>query len=277
MALSLLTNMASLEAQRNVNITQSSLATSVERLSSGMRINHASDDAAGLAISSKLTAELKGLKQASRNANDAISMIQTAEGGLGEVNNLLSRMRELAIEAANGGTVGNSERGAIDTEFQALKSEITRIVNVTTYNGQALLQGGASAGLSFQVGAFNTSNDHVVLTISSIDISQLSISSSDVTSQTSSQDAIGALDDAIESIAITRANIGASQNRLVTTVDNLSISYNNLSAANGRILDTDISEESANLTAKNILLQAGVSVLAQANSQPQVIMQLLRG
>lgn len=276
MSLSLLTNMASLEAQRNVNNTQSMMSQSVERLSSGMRINHAADDAAGLAISSKLSATLKGLKQASRNANDAVSMIQTAEGGLGEVNNLLSRMRELAVESANGGTLGDSERASINTEFKALKSEIDRIVSVTSYNGQALLSGGVS-NTSFQVGAFNTSNDRISVTIAGTSASTLSISSSNVSSVTSSQNALQALDKAIGTVANSRAAIGAIQNRLATTIDNLALGYNNLAAANSRIMDTDVAEESAAMTRSNILLQAGISVLSQANSQPQAALTLLRG
>jgi flagellin len=276
MTLSLLTNIASLEAQRNVSNTQSTLASSVERLSSGMRINHASDDAAGLAISSKLSAELKGIKQAARNANDAVSMIQTAEGGLSEVNNLLSRMRELAVAAANGGTLGNSERGAINTEYTALLNEIDRIVAVTTYNGQVLLDGSVSA-TSFQVGSFNTSNDRLSLTITATGSSTLAINGTDVSTVAGAQSVLSLLDTAIRGVAIQRANVGASQNRLVTTVDNLGIAFNNLSAANSRILDADVAEETAAMTRNNILLQAGISVLAQANTQPEAALQLLRG
>lgn len=276
MTLSLLTNIASLEAQRNVSNTQNTLASSVERLSSGMRINHASDDAAGLAISSKLTAELKGLRQAARNCNDAVSMIQTAEGGLEQLNVLLSRMRELAVEAANGGTLGASERGAVNTEYQALLSEINRIVNVTTYNGQKLLDGSVSA-TSFQIGAFNTNNDRLALTIASSNTTTLAINGGSISTVTTAQTALQKLDNAIGNVAIQRANIGASQNRLVVTVDNLSIAYTNLSAANSRILDVDVADESAAMTRNNILLQAGISVLSQANSQPQVALQLLQG
>ena len=276
MTLSLLTNIASLEAQRNVSNTQATLASSVERLSSGMRINHASDDAAGLAISSKLSAEIKGLRQAQRNANDAISMIQTAEGGLGEVNNLLSRMRELAVEAANGGTLGNSERSAINTEYTALLSEVDRIVAVTTYNGQVLLNGSVS-NTSFQIGAFNTSNDRLALSITATGVSTLAINSSSISSVSTAQNSLSRLDKAIGTVAIQRANIGASQNRLVTTTDNLNIAYTNLSAANSRILDVDVAEETAMMTRNNILLQAGIAVLSQANSQPQAALQLLKG
>ena len=275
MSLSLLTNVSSLEAQRNVNNTQSLLAASVERLSSGMRIAHASDDAAGLAISSKLTAELRGIKQATRNSNDAISMVQTAEGGLSQVNNLLSRMRELAVEAANGGTLSDSERSSIDTEYQALSSEIDRIINVTTYNSQVLLNGDCSS-ISFQVGAFNTADDRLTLSISATSTSTLSVSSTSVSTMSGAQDAIEALDGAIETIATSRASIGAAQNRVQAAVDNLTDAYTNLSAANSRIMDTDVAAETANLTQNNILLQAGVSVLAQANTQPQIALQLLR-
>jgi flagellin len=275
MTLTLLTNIASLAAQRNVNNTQNSLEASVERLSSGIRINHASDDAAGLAISSKLSAVIRGLTQAERNANDGVSMIQTAEAGLGEVNGLMARMRELAVEAANGGTLGNSERSALDVEFQALTSEISRIVSVTSYNGQQLIDGSLSAGTTFQVGAFNTASDRISFSVGSSDTTTLSINTLNVTDVTNAQNSIDALDKAIGTIASTRAGIGAAQNRLATTIDNLSQSHTNLSAANSRILDTDVAEETANLTRNTILLQAGVSVLAQANQQPQAALQLL--
>lgn len=276
MTLSLLTNLASLEAQKNVNRSQSTLQSSVERLSSGKRINHASDDAAGLAISSKLTAELRGLKQAGRNAQDAISMVQTAEGGLEQVNNLLSRMRELAVESANGGTLGNNERASINTEYELLNSEIDRIVQVTTYNGQKLLNGDLSS-TSFQVGTYNTVNDRIELQIASVAASTLTVSSTAVSTMSGAQDAIQNLDFAIGAVAVHRALIGASQNRIAATVENLSTSYNNLSAANSRILDVDVAEESAVLARNTILLQAGISVLSQANQQPQAALQLLRG
>lgn len=275
MTLSLITNIASLAAQRNVSNTQAQLEASVERLSSGIRINHASDDAAGLAISSKLTAVIRGLAQAQRNANDGVSMIQTAEAGLGEVNGLMARMRELAVESANGGTLGKTERSSLNVEFQALSSEISRIVSVTSYNGQQLIDGSLSAGTSFQVGAFNTKADRIAISLTSNDTTTLKINTLNVTGVTSAQDSIQALDDAIETVASSRAGIGAAQNRLATTIDNLSQEYTNLSAANSRILDTDVAAETANLTKNTILLQAGVSVLAQANQQPQAALQLL--
>ena len=276
MTLSLLTNMASLEAQVNVNSTQALLESSVERLSSGRRINHASDDAAGLAISSKISAETRGLKQAQRNAGDAISMVQTAEGGLGQINNLLARMRELAIEAANGGTLSDSERASLQQEYGALQEEIDRIVNVTTYNGQELLNGTLSS-VSFQVGAFNTQFDRIGISINSVSTTSLSINTDSVTTFTVAQNAIEDLDNAISLVAEYRAAIGASQNRVEQAIDNLSTMFNNLTAANSRIMDVDVADESATLTRNNILLQAGISVLSQANSQPQAALQLLRG
>jgi flagellin len=277
MGLSLLTNLASLAAQRNVSNTQSLLEASVERLSSGQRINHASDDAAGLAISSSLTATIGGLAQAGRNAQDAISMIQTAEAGLGSINELLTRMRSLAVESANGGTLTASNRASVDTEYQALLTEINRIVNVTTYNGQVLINGSLSSGSSFQVGVFNTTNDVIAINLSNSNAAAgaLNIATSAVNTSASAQDALSQLDNAISHLASERAGIGAAQLRLTTTVDNLAEEYINLSAANSRILDVDVAEETANLTRTQILLQAGISVLAQANQQPAAALALL--
>ncbi len=275
MGLSLLTNVASLAAQRNVSNTQSLLEASVERLSSGQRINHASDDAAGLAISSSLTATIGGLAQAGRNAQDAISMIQTAEAGLGSINQLLTRMRSLAVESANGGTLTASNRASVNTEYQALLTEITRIVNVTTYNGQTLINGSLSSGSSFQVGVFNTTNDVIAINLSSASTGALNIATSSVNTSLKAQDALSQLDSAISHLASDRAGIGAAQLRLTTTVDNLAEEYINLSAANSRILDVDVAEETASLTRTQILLQAGISVLAQANQQPAAALALL--
>lgn len=277
MGLSLLTNLASLAAQRNVSNTQSLLEASVERLSSGQRINHASDDAAGLAISSALTATIGGLAQAGRNAQDAISMIQTAEAGLGSINSLLTRMRSLAVESANGGTLTASNRASVDTEYQALLTEINRIVNVTTYNGQVLINGSLSSGSSFQVGVFNTTNDVIAINLSNSNTatSALNIATSAVNTSHKAQDALSQLDNAISHLASNRAGIGAAQLRLTTTVDNLAEEYINLSAANSRILDVDVAEETASLTRTQILLQAGISVLAQANQQPSAALALL--
>jgi flagellin len=277
MALSLLTNVSSLEAQANVNKTQGELQQSVERLSSGLRITHASDDAAGLAISSRLVAQLGGLAQAQRNSNDAVSMIQTAEAGLGDINTLLTRMRELAVESANGGTLGASDRASLNTEFTALQSEITRLVNVTSYNGQNLIDGSLSTGTSFQVGTFNTASNRIAFTLASSDAVTLGVNTgqTDVSTQLSSQNAIDLISSAINTVSSQRASIGAAEMRVAVTIDNLASTYTNLSAANSRIADVDVAAETAALTKHSILLQAGISVLSQANNQPQAALSLL--
>ncbi len=279
MALTLLTNVASLEAQKNVNMTQSSLQASVQRLSSGLRISQASDDAAGLAISSRLTAQLGGLQQAQRNANDAVSMIQTAESGMNDINSLLTRMRELAVQSANGGTLSTGDRTALNTEFTALQSEITRIVNVTSYNGQNLIDGSLSSGTSFQVGTFNTDSNRITFQLSSTDAQTLGVNTGqiDVTSQLSSQNAIDTISTAINTVSTNRAGIGAAQARVSQTINNLASTFTNLSAANSRIKDVDVAQETAKLTQESILLQAGLSVLSQANQQPTSALSLLRG
>jgi flagellin len=277
MAFSLLTNVSSLEAQHNVNTTQSALQTSVERLSSGLRITHASDDAAGLAISARLGAQLGGLAQAQRNANDGVSMVQTAEAGLTDVNTLLTRMRELAVQSANGGTLGASDRASLNTEFVALQSEITRIVNVTSYNGQNLIDGSLSTGTSFQVGTFNSASNRISVSLLSADAQTLGINTgqTDVNTQLSAQNAIDLISTAINTVSTQRAAIGAVELRVAVTIDNLASTYTNLSAANSRISDVDVASETAALTKHSILLQAGISVLSQANQQPSAALSLL--
>ena len=278
MALTLLTNVASLEAQKNVTNTQESLNGSISRLSSGLRIRRSSDDSAGLAISSRLTAQIGGLQQAQRNANDGVSMIQTAESGLAGVNSLLTRMRELAVQSANGGTLSASDRMSVNIEFSALQSEITRIVNVTSYNGQKLIDGSLSSGTSFQVGTFNTSNDRIQVSIANADANSLGVNSStDVSTQFTAQNAIDSISTAINTISGQRANIGAAQRRIAVTIDNLADAYTNLSASNSRIADVDVADETSRLTRNQILLQAGISVLSQANQAPQAALALLRG
>jgi len=275
MALRINTNAASLRAQQNLSKAQGALTSNVERLSSGLRINRAGDDAAGSSISSKLSADVRGLKQASRNTNDAVSVIQTAEGAMGEINGLLTRMRELAVQSANGGTMTSSERGYIDQEFQLLESEINRIVNVTEFNGQKLIDGTISAGVDFQVGMNNTANDRIALSVADSDSTALGLNDDVLTSQTSSRAAIDALDTAIQSVATTRGTLGTTQNRLTVTLTNLSNMHENLSAANSRIRDVDVAEESASMTRNQILQQAGVAVLAQANALPQSALALI--
>jgi flagellin len=275
MAIRVNTNPTSLRAQTNLNKAQNSLTANIERLSSGLRINRAGDDAAGSSISSKLSSDTRGLKQASRNTNDAISVIQTAEGALNEVNGLLTRMRELAVQSANGGTMTSNERGYIDQEFQLLESEINRIVNVTEFNGQKLIDGTMSTGVDFQVGMNNTSDDRIQLSVADSDSTALGLNDDLLTSQTGAQQAIDALDSAIQSIATSRGTLGTTQNRLTVTLGNLSNMHENLSAANSRIKDVDVASESAAMTRNQILQQAGTAVLAQANQLPQAALSLI--
>jgi flagellin len=275
MALRINTNPVSLRAQQNLSKAQGALSNNVERLSSGLRINRAGDDAAGSSISSKLSADTRGLKQASRNTNDAISVIQTAEGAMNEINGLLTRMRELAVQSANGGTMTSNERSYIDQEFQLLESEINRIVNVTEFNGQKLIDGSMSTGVDFQVGMNNTSNDRISLSVADTDSTALGLNDDALTSQTGAQQAIDALDSAIQSVATSRGTLGTTQNRLTVTLTNLSNMHENLSAANSRIKDVDVASESASMTRNQILQQAGVAVLAQANSLPQSALSLI--
>ena len=275
MALSMLTNVSSLGAQRNLAKTSNQVAKNVARLSSGMRINKSADDAAGLAISSKMSAHIRGLSQSKRNANDAISLIQTAEGGLNEINSLLTRMRELSVQAATGGTLVTSDRSALNQEFQALESEINRIVEVTQYNGSALLNGAMSTGVSFQVGILNSGNDRITLSIATATATALSTGSSSLGTTTAAQKAITAVDTAISNVATRRNTLGSAQNRLQVTISNLGSIHENLSAANSRIRDVDVAAETADMSRNQILMQAGVSVLSQANQMPGMVLSLL--
>jgi len=280
MTISVLTNVASLNAQRNLTATQSALAASVGRLSSGMRINTAADDAAGLGISENLKANIRSLAQAQRNANDGISMSQVAEGSMNDMQGIVSRMRELSVQSANA-TLGDTERGYIQTEFTQLSQEINRISSVTDFNGQKLLDGSASAGLTFQIGVQNTANDRLSmsitrLTTSTLGSTSLSIASASLSTAANAQVAIGTFDRAIQQLSQARAKVGATQNRMTVTVSNLAVAQENLTAANSRIRDVDVANETANLTKSQILSQAGLAVLAQANQLPQSALSLLR-
>ncbi len=278
MAISLMTNVTSLSAQRNLNKTNMSLSDNIGRLSSGLRINRAGDDAAGLGVSARLSSQIRGISQAERNANDGVSMLQTAEGGMGEIGNILSRMRELAVQAANGGTLGSTERGYLDNEFQALDDEITRIAEVTEYNGQSLLDGSlATTGADLQVGIFNTANDRITVNIDDVRSSTLGVSSLDLTSTANAQTAIDALDLAITTVSTARGSIGAAENRLTSAVNNLGSMKESFSAANSRIVDVDVAAETSALSRNQVLVQAGVAVLAQANQMPSYALSLLRG
>jgi flagellin len=280
MTISVLTNVSSINAQRNLTGTQAALASSVGRLSSGMRINSASDDAAGLGISENLKANIRSMAQAQRNANDGISMSQVAEGSMNDMQGIVSRMRELSVQSANS-TLGDTERGYLQTEFTQLSSEVNRISAVTDFNGQKLLDGSASAGLTFQIGIQNTANDRLAMSIgkittSTLGTSTLHIASASLATASFAQAAIASFDKAVQQLSQARAKVGATQNRMTVTVSNLAVAQENLQAANSRIRDVDVASESANLTKSQILSQAGLAVLAQANQLPQSALSLLR-
>lgn len=276
MGLRINTNISSLSAMRTLNATRQALDGSLERLSSGSRINRAGDDAAGLAISENLRAQIRGLKQAKRNALDGVSLIQVSEGGLNEVSNMLVRLRELAIQAASD-TVGDKERSFTDREFQALKSEIQRISDSTNYNGNPLLNG--KGGLfEIQVGTGNNPlADRLAYNSQNADITleALGLTGESVATKVGAQTTLAAIDGALTRVNSVRADMGAIQNRLQSTINSLSISDENLSAANSRIRDADLAQEVSEMTKNNILMQAGISVLGQANNQAQASLKLL--
>jgi flagellin len=273
MSLTVNTNIASLTAQRNLVGTNRSLQISMARLSSGLRINSAKDDAAGLALSDKMTAKIRGLNQAVRNANDGISMAQVAEGAVQESTNLLQRMRELAVQAANG-TYGDDERASLNDEFTQLQAEITRIAGATEFNGKMVLQGSLN-GISFQVGA--DAGQKITLNVTgSFGASGLGVEAETVSTVAAASGAISAIDAALGSIDTFRGQLGAIQSRLESTVSNLMNISENVSAARSRIMDADFAEETANLTRAQILQQAGVAMLSQANAIPQTALALLQ-
>jgi flagellin len=268
------TNVMSLNAQRNLNMSQSAMATAVQRLSSGLRINSAKDDAAGLAISQRMTAQVRGMNVAIRNANDAISLSQVADGALGSVGDMLQRMRELAVQSANA-TNGSGDRSNLDAEFQQLGSEITRVLANTKFNGLAVL--GANAGTqTFQVGADSSDTINVTTTEMDNNASVTAVTSTNITSATNASAAINLVDTALTTINNERALYGATQNRFESVVSGLQINVENQMAARSRITDTDFAAETASLTRAQILQQAGTAMLAQANAQPQSVLSLLK-
>lgn len=270
------TNVAAINAQRNLSGSQRMIGKSMAQLASGSRINIAADDAAGLAISEGLKASIRSSAQAQRNANDGISMVQTAEGGLNEIGNIVVRLRELGIQAASD-TVGEIERGFLNKEVDQLKSEVQRISSVTTW-GKTKLLDGSTPQFDFQVGIYNSAEEDRI----SFDASQnvatldaLGMGGLDYTSKEGAQVGLEALDSAQELVNGYRANLGALQNRLTSTVDNLGVAHENMSAANSRIRDTDVAQASSEMVRNNILLQAGTSTLAQANSSNQLALKLI--
>ncbi len=280
MGFRIMTNTSSLTGLRHMRNTRRLLDKSLERLSSGYRINKAGDDAAGLAISEKLRSKIRGLMQAQRNANDGISLVQTAEGGLNEVQNILVRMRELGVQAASD-TIGPKERVYLDNEYQALKEEIDRIANSTDFNGTQLIDG-TGGTLDFQV---NTGGDNI-LGVDRISFDafkadantdKLGVAELSIDTKAGAQNALTQIESAIDYVSSIRGDLGALQNRLTSTIQGIAISVENLSSANSRIKDVDVAQETSTLTRNNILLQAGTSVLQQANSLPQMALSLLQG
>jgi flagellin len=275
MGLRVATNVPSLVTQRHLETTTKDASRSIARLSSGQKIVNAGDDAAGLAISSNLTAEVRSLKQAHRNANDGVSFVQTAEGGLNEVSNILIRLRELGVQAASD-TIGDEERGFLQKEFSTLKEEVDRISAVTTYNGRALLDG-TGGELNFHVGSRGSENNVIRYSADSVNASSgtLGIGSSAVLSRDDARDSLESIDGAISKVNEYRASLGAMQNRLHSASNNLSVHIENLSEARSRIADTDIAAESSELAKNTILQNAGIAILAQANSSQTNALKLL--
>jgi len=272
MGLRVNTNVFSLSAQTNLSEVSSRLGGNFARLSSGLRIAAAADDAAGLGISERMRAQVRSLNQAGRNANDGISLVQTAEGTISELNGNLVRMRELAIQASNG-TLNDGDRAVIDVEFQALVSEIDRVANQATFNGINLFDGSTTT-LTFQVGT--ESGETIDVNLEDLSAGTLALTI-DVTNATNAQAALDVIDDAIDTVSNLRGDLGAAQNRLSSTVRSIANASENLSGAESRIRDVDVAAETADLTRNQILQQAAVSVLAQANTQPQIALALLQG
>jgi flagellin len=279
MALRINNNVMALNAYRHLDVTQSTLSKSIEKLSSGLRIVRAADDAAGLAISEQMRADIRSMNQAVRNANDGISLLQTAEGALNEVSGMLTRMRELAEQAANG-SLSSSQRATLDQEFQALVSEITRIADTTEFNGTLLINGALSSGsaqaATFQIGIGTSANDRMAIGISAMQATSIGISAAAAVSAMAwARTALDLVDSAIANVAKQRGIMGAVQNRLERTIANLTISAENLTSAESQVRDVDMALEMATFTKNQILTQAGTAMLAQANLVPQSVLTLL--
>ncbi|MCK5882664.1 MAG: flagellin FliC [Bacteriovoracaceae bacterium] len=277
MGLRINTNVASLNAQRNLSKTRLAMDKTLQKLSSGQRINRAGDDAAGLAISENLKAQIRGLGQAQRNAEDGISLVQIAEGALTEVSNILIRLRELSVQAASD-TIGATERKFLNVEFEQLTQEVDRIANSTEFNRVPLLNG-TGAVFDIQIGTRNSPiTDRLTFDASSADVNvaALGLNLASVADKISAQNSLSSIDQAIVSVSGIRADFGALQNRLQSTINNIQVSIENLSAANSRVRDADIAAETAELTKNNILIQAGTSVLSQANSSSKNALQLIQ-
>jgi flagellin len=264
------TNLASLNAQRNLSMSQSSLTTAMQRLSSGLRVNSAKDDAAGLAIAERMNTQVRGMNVAIRNANDGISLMQTGEGALGKVTDMMQRMRELAVQSANA-TNGTADRASLDAEYQALGTEIGRTLANTKFNGLAIL--GADAGTqTFQVGANSGETIDVTTADLTADATITAVTAGDVTDPTNASQALTDIDAALDTINSQRANYGAAQSQFESTIATLQITSENTAAARSRIMDADFAAETANLSRAQILQQAGTAMVAQANQLPQAVL-----
>ncbi|MCC6335706.1 MAG: flagellin FliC [Myxococcales bacterium] len=274
MAMSIRTNVSSLNAQRNLYQTQGQLDSSLSRLSSGYRITKAGDDAAGLGISVNLEAQIRSFNQGVRNANDGISLIQTAEAAMNEQSNILARLRELAMQSASDG-IGATERGYIQSEVDEQVAEVERVAQATEFNGQMLLDGSAVA-LDFQVGIRNVAaNDRITVTTVDATTATLGVDTLDLSTKAGAQAALGVIDTALQTLSTARATLGAAGNRFNSAVASIQASSESLSAANSRIRDVDVAEETSRMARSQVLMQAGVSVLAQANQMPQIALKLL--
>lgn len=270
------TNVASVNAQRSLGNTQGAVQNSMAQLSSGSRINKAADDAAGLAVSENMKAAIRSTRQASRNAQDGVSLVQVAEGGLNEIGSIVTRLRELGIQAASD-TIGDTERGFVNKEVMQLKDEMQRIAQVTTW-GKAKLLDGSTPNYDFQVGIYNNETDDRIsfnASENTATIDSLGLAGLDYSSKEGAKSALADLDSAQDKVNGIRANLGALQNRLTSTINNLGVNEENMSAANSRIRDTDVANATAEMTRNNILLQASTATLAQANSKDQLALKLI--
>lgn len=264
-------------AQRNLSVSSGRLQGNFSRLASGLRIATAADDAAGLAISERMRSQIKSFTVAGRNAMDGVSLAQTAEGALGEVSGILSRMREITMQSANG-TLSPGDRATLDNEFDQLKDEVDRIANTTVFNGINLLDGSASTGIPIQVGIGNSAtNDVINVTLDSASTSQLSIATAELNTITAAQSALASIDNAIGAVNDARGILGAQQNRMQSSLRSIQVQRENLSASESRIRDVDVATETADLTRNSIMQQAATSILQQANVQPQIALSLLQG
>ncbi len=273
------TNISSINSQRQLSKSNSALSTSMERLSSGLRVNSAKDDAAGLAIADRMTSQIRGMTVAARNANDGVSMAQTAEAAMGVLTETMQRMRDLAVQSANDGAITPSDRNKMQAEFGQLNDELTRIIKNTEFNGKKIINGELSGGVAIQVGANTAADNQVTVGVDNLLVIISGVTTASIGSGATASGALSAInqiDLAIESIDTSRAKLGAAQNRFTTTIANLQSSIENQSAARSRIMDADFAAETAALSRNQILQQAGTAMLSQANQRPQAVLQLLQ-